>query len=124
MIEKGLLPPPEMYPNRYDAPPWAQGPSQTYGPHMHPWRRDFRAPYPRLVARKLGVMILCAAGGIGWLLFVLGQSKIAVALGGLIGMMGVAFVIISFNLGVSMGDAYRGEPGPSGPPEPPGPPAV
>ena len=111
VIEKGLAPSPEMYPNKYDAPPWAQAPQGAV-------RFDLHASRPRLVARKLGLLIICTATGIAWLLAVLGEAKIAVAVGGLIGMMGVGFIIMSFNLAVSSDYTYR--PGPPGPP-PPGP---
>jgi hypothetical protein len=111
MIERGLAPPPEMYPNKYDAPPWAGGGNG-------PWtRRD--QPQPRYFARKLGVLTIFAAAGIGWLLFVLNEERVALAIAGLIGMIGVGLIIISLNLGSAPYDEYRGPRGPMGPPGPP-----
>jgi hypothetical protein len=99
MIERGVAPPPEMYPNKYDAPPWVQG-----SPAQAPVVRERRAPLPAIVARKLGVLILFGAGGIAWLIALVDDERVALGVGGLLGMIGLAFIVISFNLGLSRDD--------------------
>jgi hypothetical protein len=96
MIERGVAPPPEMYPNKYDAPPWAQGPPLVV--------RERRAPLPAIVARKLGVLILFGAAGIAWLIALVDDERVALGVGGLLGMIGLAFIVISFNLGLTRDD--------------------
>lgn len=93
MIERGLAPPPEMYPNMYEAPPWAQGPEVQV-------RRERKAPLPAVVSRKLGVLILFGAAGIAWLIFLVDSPRVALGVGGLLGMIGLAFIVISFSLGL------------------------
>src|SRR5687768_18528233 len=90
MIERGLAPPPEMYPNMYEAPPWAQNPGQTPAPHV----RERKAPLPAVVSRKLGVLIIFGAAGIAWLIALVDNPRVALGVGGLLGMIGLAFIEI------------------------------
>lgn len=94
MIEKGLVPPAELYSPKYDAPPWAQ--------HAVIHERRGFGPPPGVVARKLGILIIGAGAGIGWLLYLLPNgpgAESALAVGGFIAIIGLAFIVTSFNLG-------------------------
>jgi hypothetical protein len=94
MIERGIAPPPEMYPNMYEAPPWVQGDKQ--GVHV----RERVAPRRATIARKLGILICFGAVGIAWLLFVMGEEQVALGVGGLLAMFGLAFIAMSSNFGL------------------------
>jgi hypothetical protein len=97
MIERGLAPPPELYPERYDAPPWAQAPR----PHSQGvMRRDYRVPHPRVIARKVGTLIVFGGLGVGWLIFMFGEQTAALGVGGFIVLLGLGFIVTSFNLGL------------------------
>lgn len=93
MIERGLMPPPEMA-------------TDDYEPHRTVWR-ERRAPLSAIMARKLGVLILFGAAGISWLIFLVDDERIAMGVGGLLGMIGLAFIVISFNLGQTRDERDR-----------------
>jgi hypothetical protein len=86
MIERGIAPP-EMYAD------------DDKGAAQQPVFREQRAPLPSIVARKLGVLILFGAAGIAWLIFILDDPRIALGVGGLLGMIGLGFIVVSFSLG-------------------------
>ena len=94
MIERGIAPPPEMYPNMYEAPPWVQGDKEPA--HV----RERHAPRRATVARKLGILICFGAVGVAWMLFVFGEEQAALGVGGLLVMFGLAFIAMSSNFGL------------------------
>ena len=101
MIERGLVPPPDKDPEQFE--------------RMMGWHRDGRHGSGR--HRTAGVMMICIGVGVGFMLFMVAEEEgIAIGIGGMIAMIGVAFLVNS------MLDAPRPSyPPPYPPPPPPSP---
>ena len=101
MIEKGLVPPPEVDPAGFD---------RAMSRHEH---RSFGGPGPAL--RRAGIMILSIGFGLMFLISVAGGSvRAGVGVGGFLIMIGLAFLVNS------LFEPYgRNIPVPPGPPVPP-----
>ena len=103
MIEKGLVPPPEVDPAGFD---------RAMSRHERP---GFGGPGPAL--RRAGIMILSIGFGLMFLIAVAGGSvRAGIGVGGFLIMIGLAFLVNS--LFESHG---RHTPPPPGPPVPPAP---
>ena len=89
MIERGIVPP-DVYGNQI-------GESVPRGTVF----RERRAPLPAIVTRKLGVLIVFGAVGIAWLIAIVDNPRVALGVGGLLGMIGLGFIVVSFSLGLT-----------------------